>query len=40
MAIVITLSPELKALLHDRAVQRGQDVAEKQRHKYNLPTNS
>jgi predicted transcriptional regulator len=27
MAIVVTLSPELEALLHDRAAQRGQDVS-------------
>ncbi len=26
MAIVVTLSPELEALLRDRAAQRGQDV--------------
>jgi predicted transcriptional regulator len=26
MSIVITLSPELEVLLHDRAAQRGQDV--------------
>ena len=26
MAIVVTLSPELEALLRDRATQRGQDV--------------
>ncbi|MGB3656281.1 MAG: hypothetical protein WBA41_34410 [Rivularia sp. (in: cyanobacteria)] len=26
MAIVVTLSPELEALLHDRAIQQGQDV--------------
>jgi predicted transcriptional regulator len=27
MAIVVTLSPELEALLRDRAAQRGQDVS-------------
>ena len=27
MAIVVTLSPELEALLHDLAAQRGQDVS-------------
>jgi predicted transcriptional regulator len=27
MAIVVTLGPELEALLHDRAAQRGQDVS-------------
>ena len=27
MAIVVTLSPELEALLHSRAAQRGQDVS-------------
>jgi predicted transcriptional regulator len=26
MTIVVTLSPELEALLHDKAAQRGQDV--------------
>jgi predicted transcriptional regulator len=27
MAIIVTLSPELEALLHDRAARRGQDVS-------------
>ena len=27
MAIVVTLSPELEALLHDRAVRQGQDIS-------------
>jgi predicted transcriptional regulator len=27
MGIVVTLSPELEALLRDRAIQRGQDVS-------------
>lgn len=27
MTIVLTLSPELEALLHDKAAQRGQDVS-------------
>jgi len=27
MTIVVTLSPELEALLRDRAVQRGEDVS-------------